>query len=266
MTTRRDILTAGVPAIFAGGAFASLVSAAQQGRISQPAGANQPDKLTAVMGQMWNGTEYTLPPLPYEYNALEPHIDEQTMRIHHDKHHQGYVDGLNKAVAALKEAAGEETIDDAKLYGLQRNLSFNYGGYVLHSVFWATMGPQSGSGSNQPAGGELLGAINAAYGSFENFQRLFKASALGVKGSGWSVLVYDAIGDWVHVKAMNDQDAYFPPGSMPILPLDVWEHAYYLKYQNNRGAYIDAWWNVVDWAVADGLYRHVRQMMQGPQG
>jgi Fe-Mn family superoxide dismutase len=273
MTSRRDILAAGVPAVFAGGALASLISAAQQGRISQPppAGPNQPaaanqNKIASVMGQMWNGTEHTLPPLPYDYNALEPHIDEQTMRIHHGKHHQAYVDGLNKAVADLKATAGQEAIDDARLYGLQRNLGFHYGGYVMHSIFWATMGPASGNGNNSPAGGALLGAINAAYGSFENFQRIFKATATGVKGSGWAVLVYDAVGDRVHVKAMNDQDAYFPPGSMPILPLDVWEHAYYLKYQNNRGAYVDAWWNVVDWATTDALYRMVQAMMQGPQG
>src|SRR5687768_8367723 len=202
---------------------------------------------------------HEVPPLPYEYNALEPHIDEQTMRIHHDKHHQAYVDGLNKAIADLKEASAGEAIDDAKLYGLQRNLSFHYGGYVMHSIFWATMGPPSGNGNNRPAGGALLEAINKTYGSFENFQRLFKATALGVKGSGWSILIYDPIGDRVHVKAMNDQDAFFTPGSLPILPLDVWEHAYYLKYQNNRGAYIDAWWNVVDWATTDAFYRHARQ-------
>ncbi len=262
MTSRREIITAGVPALFGGGALASLVSAAQEGRLSQPAGPVQSDKLAAVMGQMWNGSEYMLPPLPYAYNALEPHIDEATMRLHHDKHHQAYVNGLNGAVSALKEASGQETIDDARLYGLQRNLGFHYGGYVLHSVFWATMGPPSGNGENRPAGGALLEAITAAYGSFENFQRLFKATAAGVKGSGWAVLVYDPVADRVHVKAMNDQDAYFPPGGMPILPLDVWEHAYYLKYQNNRGAYIDAWWNVVDWGVTDGLYRLVRGMMK----
>lgn len=253
MTSRREILSASVPALFLGGVLAptSLVQAAQ-------AAGGQADKLNRVFGQMWDGNQYTLPPLPYDYDALEPHIDEQTMRLHHDKHHQAYVNGLNAAVTAIREMAGQESADDAKLYGLQRNLSFNYGGHLMHSVFWATLAAPR-EGNHAPAG-ELAGVIDSAFGSFDNFKRLFKATAAGVKGSGWGVLVYDPIGDRVHIKAMNDQDAYFPPGGLPILGLDVWEHAYYLKYQNNRAAYIDAWWNVVDWEAADALYRLRRVM------
>jgi Fe-Mn family superoxide dismutase len=255
MTTRRELLSASVPAFFLGGAFAPSAIAAAGHRVFQ-----DEDKLGRVFGAMWDGNQYLLPPLPYDYNSLEPHIDEQTMRLHHDKHHQAYVTGLNSTTTALKELGGQETIEDARLSGLQRNLSFHYGGHVMHSVFWATLGPPRGAG-NEPAG-ELANAIKLAYGSFENFKRLFKATAAGVKGSGWAVLLYDAVGDRLYVKAMNDQDAYFPPGALPVLPLDVWEHAYYLKYQNNRGAYIDAWWNVVDWPTTDALYRVVRQMMQ----
>lgn len=255
MPTRREILGASVPAIFLGGAFAPWKIAAAARLAVQ-----DEEKLGRVFGAMWDGSQYQLPPLPYEYNALEPHIDEQTMRLHHDKHHQAYVTGLNSTVTSLKELAGQETIDDARLFGLQRNLSFHYGGHVMHSVFWATTGPSRGA-DNEPAG-EIANAINQAFGSVANFKRLFRATAAGIKGSGWAVLIYDGMGQRLHLKAMNDQDAYFPPGTLPVLPLDVWEHAYYLKYQNNRGAYIDAWWNVVDWQAVDALYRLERQMMQ----
>ena len=256
MTTRREILGASLPAILLGGAFAPTAIAT----LARRNGGQDENKLNSVFGAMWDGSKYQLPPLPYDYNALEPQIDEQTMRLHHDKHHQAYVTGLNSTVAALKELAGLDNIDDARLFGLQRNLGFHYGGHVMHSVFWATMGPARGA--NNELAGELADAINAAFGSFGNFKRLFTATAAGVKGSGWAVLLYDAMADRLHVKAMNDQDAYFPPGALPVLPLDVWEHAYYLKYQNNRGAYIDAWWNVVDWQTVDALFRLERQMMQ----
>lgn len=250
MTTRRQMLMASTAAALTGGALAPGALAALGGRV-------QDDKLNKVFSQMYDGSQYTLPPLPYDYDALEPHIDQQTMQLHHGKHHQGYVNGLNKTVATLKELAGQQEIDDPRLYGLQRNLSFNYGGHVLHSVFWATLKP-AGSGSNNPEG-ELAAALESSFGSFENFQRLFKSSALSVKGSGWGVVVYDPVSSKLAVKAMHDQDVNFPPGGMPILPLDVWEHAYYLKYQNNRAAYVDAWWNVVDWRAVDALFRLMQQ-------
>lgn len=267
MTTRRELLQRSVPLALTGGAFASLMSAnvhaiAQDG-IGQGRG-NGEGKLQKVLSNVWDGQSYTLPDLPYDYNALEPHIDEQTMTLHHDKHHQAYVDGLNKAVKALEEAAGDEDVDGAKLHGLQRDLSFNYGGHLLHSLFWATMGPGSDGGEmgGEPVG-ELKKAIDQAYGSFGNFKSHFAATGGTVKGSGWVMLTFDPVADHVFVKAINEHDSYFGPGQLPIVPLDIWEHAFYLKYQNNKAAYIEAWFNTVDWRAADHIYRLYHQLWVG---
>ena len=251
--SRRSLL-AGLPA--AGGVFglASLAAAqaGQGGMQGMPPAL--PKKLRDVFAGMYDGDRFALPALPYAYDALEPHIDEQTMRLHHDKHHQGYVDGLNKTVADMPGAAGEA----AKLGGLDRNLSFNYGGHALHSIFWATMGPgEDGTMGGEPAG-PLAEALRRDFGGYDGFVNLWTAVAGTVKGSGWTMLVFDPVSAKLHVTGVADHDLYFLPGTFPLLPLDVWEHAYYLKYQNQRTEYVKAYLNVVDWNAVGALFEMVR--------
>jgi Fe-Mn family superoxide dismutase len=189
---------------------------------------------------------YTLPDLPYDADALEPHIDAQTMLLHHDKHHATYVQKLNDALKDLPELSQlpvEELM--AKLdqvpeavRGVVRN---NGGGHANHSLFWQLMSPQGGG---KPSG-ELAAAIDKAFGSYEEFQTMFKAAAVGRFGSGWAWLC--KADDGLHIESTPNQDNPWMEGHQPILALDVWEHAYYLKYQNKRPDYIDAWWNVVNW-------------------
>jgi superoxide dismutase, Fe-Mn family len=188
---------------------------------------------------------YEVPPLPYDYAALEPHIDEQTMRIHHDKHHQAYVDNANKALEGTEWA--DRSVED-----VLRNLGSlpedkrgpvrnNAGGHLNHTLFWESMSPNGGGAPS----GELAGAIDAKFGSFDDFKAAVKAAGVGRFGSGWAWLVKDG-GDLKVVSTPN-QDSPVSDGQTPLVGVDVWEHAYYLKYQNRRPDYIDAWWNTVDW-------------------
>jgi superoxide dismutase, Fe-Mn family len=193
---------------------------------------------------------HEVPPLPYDYNALEPHIDEQTMRIHHDKHHGAYVNNLN---AALEKHAQlqQKSIDDL-LRGInsvpeeiRTAVRNNGGGHSNHTMFWEIMGPGKGG---QP-GGALGDAIKSSFGSFDAFKEQFAKAAVGRFGSGWAWLI-DA-GGKLAIESTANQDSPLMEGKKAILGLDVWEHAYYLKYQNRRPDYIAAWWNVVNWdAVA----------------
>ncbi|MCC7195648.1 MAG: superoxide dismutase [Gemmatimonadaceae bacterium] len=189
---------------------------------------------------------HTLPPLPYDYAALEPHIDAQTMQIHHGKHHQGYVNNLNAAIEKAPELAGW-TLDDlcrniAKVPEAVRTaVRNNAGGHWNHSLFWQQMKP---GGGGAPAG-KLADAVNAAFGDFNSFKEKFAAAAAGRFGSGWAWLV--AGGGKVSVESTPNQDNPLMEGKTPILGIDVWEHAYYLKYQNRRPDYVAAWWNVVNW-------------------
>jgi Fe-Mn family superoxide dismutase len=188
---------------------------------------------------------YSVPPLPYSYSALEPHIDTLTMEIHHDKHHQAYVDKVNAALAGtpLESASVEDVlrdlsqVPDDKL-GAVRN---NGGGHYNHTLFWESMSP---SGGGEPAGA-LADAISSTFGSFGDFQAKLKEAGVNQFGSGWSWLVHDGSG--LAVVGTPNQDNPISSGSTPLLGVDVWEHAYYLKYQNKRPDYIDAWWNTVDW-------------------
>ena len=189
---------------------------------------------------------YSVPDLPYAYDALEPHIDEQTMRIHHDKHHQAYVDKVNAALAGTEwaDASIPDVVRDldklpADKQGPVRN---NGGGHLNHSMFWASMGPGKGG---EPSGA-LADAITSAFGSFDASKEAFKNAGINQFGSGWAWLVKDGSGALSVVSTAN-QDNPLTKGLTPILGNDVWEHAYYLKYQNARPAYLDAWWNVVDW-------------------
>jgi len=190
---------------------------------------------------------YTVPPLPYAADALEPHIDARTMEIHHDKHHQAYVDKVNDALAGtdLDGKAIEEILADLgavpeEKRGAVRN---NGGGHYNHSLFWECMSPDGGGAPT----GDLAGAIDAAFGSFADFQAKVKAAGIGQFGSGWAWLVHDGSG--LAVVSTANQDNPISNGQTPLLGVDVWEHAYYLNYQNRRPDYLDAWWNTVDWSV-----------------
>ncbi len=190
---------------------------------------------------------HQLPDLPYAFDALEPTIDERTMRIHHGKHHQGYVNKLNAALdghAALQDMSVEDLlrgIDNVPeaIRGAVRN---NGGGHANHTLFWSIM---SGNGGGAPSG-DLAAAIDAAFDSLDAFQAAFAAGAAGRFGSGWSWLVVNGNGGLEAYSTAN-QDSPLMQGHTPILGIDVWEHAYYLNYRNDRGAYVNAWWNVVDW-------------------
>ncbi len=199
--------------------------------------------------------KYELPPLPYAYDALEPYIDEQTMRLHHDKHHQGYVNGLNKALEKL--AAAREAGDFALVKHLSREAAFHGSGHLLHSIFWPNMAPAGQGGGGEP-NGELAEQIAQDFGSFAAFQAHFSAAAKSVEGSGWGLLVWEPNAGQLEVLQAEKHHNLTQWGVVPLLVLDVWEHAYYLKYQNNRGAYVEAWWNVVNWADVAERFRAAR--------
>jgi superoxide dismutase, Fe-Mn family len=188
---------------------------------------------------------YEVPPLPYDYDALEPHIDEATMRVHHDKHHQAYVDKVNAALEGTDWADRpiEEVIRDlSKVPEAKRTaVRNNGGGHYNHTLFWESMSPDGGG---QPDG-ELADAIGSAFGSFDDFKAAVKDAGVNQFGSGWSWLVHDGSG--LAVVSSANQDNPLSDGKAPLLGVDVWEHAYYLQYQNRRPDYIDAWWSTVDW-------------------
>ena len=190
---------------------------------------------------------FTLPKLPYEFNALEPHIDARTMEIHHDKHHQAYVNNLNAAIEKHPELANK-SIDDlikdlnAVPEDIRTAVRNNGGGHWNHSMFWEIMGPKAGG---EPSGA-LAEAIRKVFGDFKTFKEKLAAAGVGQFGSGWAWLVKDK-GNALSVVATPNQDNPLSNGMTPILGVDVWEHAYYLNYQNRRPDYIAAWWNVVNW-------------------
>jgi len=251
---RRFVLTRLMPAAaLAGVGFMGTNALAQ----SAPAGTRTGTRDSAVarlLEQAYGSGEYRLPDLPYGYDALEPYISSKIMRIHHDKHHRGYVNGLNRTLKALGELRAADSIDMAGLHGLEKDLSFNTGGHVLHTLFWATMAPGAG-GTPQ---GDIAAAIAQDFASFDSFRNYFSKVAVGVKGSGWALLGYEPIGGRLLVFQVNDHDLKLGPGIQPLLPLDVWEHAYYLQYENNRGKFIDAWWKLVNWPAVDECYRRLR--------
>ena len=190
---------------------------------------------------------HELPGLPYDFNALAPHIDEQTMRIHHDKHHAAYVAKLNGALEGHPDLQGksiEALIGnlDAVPEGIRGAVRNNGGGHANHSLFWQVMGPNAGGNPT----GKIADAINGAFGSLDTFKEQFAAAAMGRFGSGWAWLVAD--GGALSIESTPNQDCPLMSGKTAVLGLDVWEHAYYLNYQNRRPDYIAAWWNVVNWA------------------
>jgi Fe-Mn family superoxide dismutase len=184
---------------------------------------------------------YTLPELDYDYAALEPHISARIMELHHSKHHKAYVDGANAAVAKLEEL--RESGDYASVNGVEKNLAFHLGGHTNHSVFWKNMSPDGGG---QPEG-EVAAAITEYFGGFEKFQEHFNANANAIQGSGWSILAWDTLAERPHIMQLFDQQGNIPVGQIPLLQLDMWEHAFYLQYENVKADYVKAWWNVVNW-------------------
>ncbi|MDC0187152.1 superoxide dismutase [Candidatus Nitrosopelagicus sp.] len=193
--------------------------------------------------------KYTLPEMPYAYDALEPHIDAQTMEIHHSKHHQKYTDGMNGALEKLSPELQEKEIEEILSNinqvpdDVKGAINFNGGGYDNHKLFWNSM-KQNGGG--EPTGA-IADAINDSFGSFAEFKELFSSKTAPIQGSGWGWLVYNPNSGKVEYKAMSNQTSPRTEGLVPLLGLDVWEHAYYLKYQNKRPDYIAAWWNVINW-------------------
>jgi Fe-Mn family superoxide dismutase len=188
---------------------------------------------------------YEVPPLPYDYDALEPHIDEETMKLHHDKHHQAYVDKANAALEGTEWADKpvEEVLKDLDSLGDKKTaVRNNAGGHANHSFFWEIMSPDGGG---EPEG-DLAAAIDDKFGDLGSFKEEVKNAGVGQFGSGWAWLVHDGSG--LAVTSTANQDSPITAGQTPLLGVDVWEHAYYLKYKNKRPDYIDAWWNVVNWA------------------
>ncbi len=203
---------------------------------------------------------FTLPPLPFASDALEPNIDKATMEIHHGKHHQAYITNLNKALEQAPQLAGK-TLEDL----LAGNLAIvpeaiktpvrnNAGGHHNHSLFWEILNPAGKSGT-APVG-QLATVINSTFGSFDQFKEKFAAAGTGRFGSGWAWLIKK--GGKLEIISTANQDSPLMDGAYPVIGLDVWEHAYYLKYQNRRPDYITAWWNVINWKVADDRFGKAR--------
>jgi Fe-Mn family superoxide dismutase len=197
---------------------------------------------------------HELPPLPYAYDALEPYIDEQTMRLHHDIHHAGYVNGLNAAEAKLADARAAG--DFAAVKHLSREAAFHGSGHLLHSVFWPNMIAASEAKANPD--GALAKALDASFGSFEAFKAQFIAASIAVEGSGWGILAYRPTDDSLVILTAEKHQNLTQWGVIPLLVLDVWEHAYYLKYQNRRGEYVNNFFNIINWDDVAARYENAR--------
>ncbi|MFD0672304.1 Fe-Mn family superoxide dismutase [Cohnella sp. GCM10027633] len=201
---------------------------------------------------------HKLPPLPYSYKALEPWIDEKTMRIHHVKHHQSYVDGLNKAETKLSEARKTGDFDLVKHW--ERELAFNGAGHYLHTIFWESMSPRGGG---KPVGA-LLQEIERSFGSYDAFKKQFSEAANKVEGGGWAILVWSPRSHRLEILTAEKHQNLSQWDVVPLLPLDVWEHAYYLKHQNERAAYVKDWWNVVNWPYVAQRYHEAAKLQWTP--
>jgi superoxide dismutase, Fe-Mn family len=257
--SRRDVITKVFPAATLMGLGMGGVSAfAEEKSAGETKNNRQDNVIGKMMKEAFENGQYKLPELPYSYDGLEPHIDAKTLQLHHAKHHQSYVDGLNETIEAIADLRGKIDDESAKLSGLERNLSFNAGGHILHTLFWATMAPNAGG---EPTG-NIADAINNNFDSFDFFKTYFSKVATTIKGSGWALLNYEPIGDKLIVFAVNDHDKYLSTGTIPLLTVDVWEHAYYLKYQNNRKEFVKAWWNLVNWNEVDKSYTWIRRRFQ----
>ncbi|MFO7660386.1 MAG: superoxide dismutase [Candidatus Cloacimonadaceae bacterium] len=193
---------------------------------------------------------YELPVLPYAYNALEPHISEELLKLHHEKHHAAYIKGANAILTKMDKARSEETEFDTK--AIFKELSFHVGGNVLHSMFWKCMAPSGKGGGGDPTG-LISTKIVQEYGSFERFKKLFTATAISVEGSGWAALAYCKKTQRPFIMQVEKHNTNIYPNFRLVLVLDVWEHAYYLDYKNDRGKFVEAWWNLVNWEEVNHL-------------
>jgi len=197
---------------------------------------------------------YSLPELPYDYSALEPHISARLLELHHGKHHAAYVKGANTTLEKLAEARAAGDFDS--INQLQKNLAFHVSGHILHSVFWTNMGPDGGG---KPEG-ELAAAIDESLGSFEGFRQQLTQAALNVQGSGWGALAWEPMAQRLVVEQVYDHQGNIGNGTVPMLVLDMWEHAYYLDYQNQKGDWVDAFWQVVKWEDVARRFDQVRNL------
>ncbi|WP_404355399.1 superoxide dismutase [Cytobacillus firmus] len=202
--------------------------------------------------------KHILPPLPYDYSALEPHISGEIMRLHHDKHHQSYVDGLNKAEVMLQKARNNNDYSLVKHWS--RELAFHGSGHYLHTIFWNNMSPEGGG---KPYGA-LLKEMNKYFGSFEKFKSHFTEAAKQVEGVGWAILVWSPRARRLEILQSERHMLLTQWDTIPLLALDVWEHAYYLQYKNNRGDYIKNWWNVVNWKDVENRYLKASELKWKP--
>jgi len=194
-------------------------------------------------------TEYTLPDLPYDYGALEPHLSARILELHHDKHHAAYVTGANKVQAQLAEARASNDYD--AINQQQKNLAFHLSGHVLHSLFWKNMSPDGGGAPE----GDLGAAIREYFGDFDAFKAQLTAAAENVQGSGWGAMSWDPVSQSLIIEQVYDHQGNVGQGGPPLLVLDMWEHAYYLQYENRKTEFFDAIWNVVNW---DDVTRRLR--------
>lgn len=197
-------------------------------------------------------TPYELPDLPYDHGALEPHISARTLLLHHGKHHAAYVKGANTALERLAEARAAN--DYSRINQLEKDLAFNVSGHVLHDRFWACMSPDGG---DRPEG-ELAAAIDESFGSFDALRSHLTAVTAGVQGSGWGALSWEPLGQCLVVHQVYDHQSNHSQGSTPLLVIDAWEHAYYLDHQNERGQWIEAFWNVAHWAGVAARFDELR--------
>ena len=240
---RRDLLV-GTGALTGGAILASA-------GFSEAAAASGTAVSPQLPGFDASAGEYILPPLPYAYDALEPSIDAQTMQLHHDIHHAGYVRGLNAALARLAEMRASGDFGLVKHWS--RQAAFAGSGHFLHTVFWTNMAPAGDGGGGEPSS-ELADALAESFGAVDAFRSQFSAAARSVEGSGWGILAYEPVSARMQVLQAEKHQNLGQWGVVPLLVLDVWEHAYYLNYQNRRGDYVNAFWNIVNWQnVAERL-------------
>ena len=254
--TRRSAL-AGVSGMLGmTGLFPASVSAQGQpaGHGTAADGGAIHKSLAASVG---HGGEYALPPLPYGYDALEPSIDAETMKLHHDKHHAAYVKGANEALAKLAEIR-DGKLDPAGVSEWSEKLAFNLSGHTLHAVFWGGMGQNGGKPS-----GALAADIDGYFGSIDKLKAQFSAAATQVQGNGWGVLAFEPIAGRLVVLQVRNHQMNVAWAAIPLLVLDVWEHAYYLKYKNARADYVKAFWNVVNWDAIGHWYTFVKATHHG---
>jgi Fe-Mn family superoxide dismutase len=197
---------------------------------------------------------YSLPDLEYDYKALEPHLSGRILELHHDKHHKAYVDGANKVLERLQEARASG--DYGSINQLEKNLAFHLSGHILHSLFWKNLSPDGG---DKPTG-ELAVAIDENLGSFDQFRAQFVEAANSLQGSGWAALSWEPLGKRLIIEQVYDHQGNVGQGGLPLLVLDMWEHAYYLQYENRKAEWVDAFWHLVDWDDVAGRFDKARHI------